>query len=102
MIQHVVTKKLENVERMKGIVIMTVIAKRVSSVALIIVQVISHRAMTAVIKHQVQLIRDSFLRLFSHHFNEKMQIKKGHNLAQLGSTWGFPQATALEPVEHLS
>ena len=50
-INHAVTKKLKNVERMKGIVIRTVIAKPVSSVALIIVQVVSHRTMTAVIMH---------------------------------------------------
>ena len=56
MIHHVVTKKLENVERMKGIVIMTVIAKRVSSVAQIIAQVVSHQTMTAAIKSQVLLM----------------------------------------------
>ena len=56
MIHHVVTKKLKNVERMKGIVIMIVIAKRVSSVALIIVRLVSHRTMTAAIKHQVMFI----------------------------------------------
>ena len=56
MIHHVVTKKLKNVERMKGIVIMIVIAKLVSSVALIIVQVVSHLTMTAAIKSQVLLI----------------------------------------------
>ena len=49
-IHHVVTIKLKNVERMKGIVIMTAIAKLASSVALIIVQVVSHLAMTAAIK----------------------------------------------------
>ena len=53
---HAVTKKLENVERMKGIVIMTVIAKRVSSVAQIIAQVVSHQTMTAAIKSQVLLM----------------------------------------------
>ena len=52
---HVVTKKLKNVERMKGIVILIVIAKQVSSVALIIVQVVSHQTMTAVIKHHHQV-----------------------------------------------
>ena len=51
---HVVTKKLKNVERMKGIVILIVIAKQVSSVALIIVQVVSHQHMTAATKSQVQ------------------------------------------------
>ena len=51
---HVVTKKLKNVERMKGIVILIVIAKQVSSVALIIVQVVSHHHMTAATKSQVQ------------------------------------------------
>ena len=49
-INHAVIKKLKNVERMKGIVIRTVIAKQVSSVALIIVQVVFHQAMTAAIK----------------------------------------------------
>ena len=49
-INHVATKKLKNVERMKGIVILIVIAKQVSSVALIIVQVVSHQHMTAAIK----------------------------------------------------
>ena len=51
---HVVTKRLKNVERMKGIVILIVIAKQVSSVALIIVQVVSHHHMTAATKSQVQ------------------------------------------------
>ena len=41
---------------MKGIVIRTVIAKRVSSVAKIIVQVVSHQAMTAVIILQVHQV----------------------------------------------
>ena len=54
-INHVVTKKPKNVERMKGIVIRTVIAKQVSSVALIIVPVVSHRTMTAVIIHHHQV-----------------------------------------------
>ena len=53
---HAVTKKLENVERMKGIVIMTVIAKLVSSVAQIIAQLVSHQTMTAAIKSQVLFI----------------------------------------------
>ena len=48
--RHVVTINLEDVERMKEIVIMTAIAKLVSSVALIIVQVVFHQAMTAAIK----------------------------------------------------
>ena len=48
---HVVTKKLKNVERMKGIVILIVIAKQVSSVALIIVQLVSHQTITVVINH---------------------------------------------------
>ena len=52
-INHVATKKLKNVERMKGIVIRTVIAKLVSSVAKIIVQVVFHQTMTAAIKSQV-------------------------------------------------
>ena len=53
---HAVTKKLENVERMKGIVIMTAIAKLVSSVAQIIAQLVSHQTMTAAIKYQVFFI----------------------------------------------
>ena len=52
-IHHVVTKKLKNVERMKVIVTLTVIAKLVSSAAPIIVQVVFHQTMTAVIKNQV-------------------------------------------------
>ena len=60
-INHVVTKKLKNVERMKGIVIRTVIAKQVSSVAKIIVQVVSHQAMTAVIIHQVHQVHQVHL-----------------------------------------
>ena len=52
-INHVVTKKLKNVVRMKGIVIWTVIAKLVSSAALITVQVVSHHFMIVVINHQV-------------------------------------------------
>ena len=48
--RHVVTINLGDVERMKEIVIMTAIAKLVSSVALIIVQVVFHQAMTAAIK----------------------------------------------------
>ena len=55
-IHHVVTKKLKNVVRMKGIVIMTVIAKQVSCVALIIAQVVSHHTLTAAVKHQVLYI----------------------------------------------
>ena len=52
-IHHVVTKKLKNVERMKGIVTMIAIAKLASSVALITVQVVSHHFMIVVINHQV-------------------------------------------------
>ena len=49
--RHVVTINLGDVERMKEIVIMTAIAKLVSSVALIIVQVVfHHQPMTAAIK----------------------------------------------------
>ena len=70
-INHVVTKKLKNVERMKGIVIRTVIAKLVSSVAKIIVQVVFHRTMTAVMKHhqihQVHLMSNTLT--ITRHFN---------------------------------
>ena len=55
MIGHVVTKKPKNVERMKEIVIKIVIANLVSSVALIIVQVVSRQSMTAAIMHQYQV-----------------------------------------------
>ena len=41
---------------MKGIVIMTAIAKLVSSVALIIVQVVSHHTMTVAIGFQVYIV----------------------------------------------
>ena len=59
---------------MKGIVIRTVIAKQVLSVAKIIVQVVSHQAMTAVIihhrqvhhqVHQVHLFSNALTRTFS-------------------------------------
>ena len=55
-INHVVTKKLKNVERMKEIVIRIAIANLVSSVAQIIVQVVSRQAMTAAIKYQDQVL----------------------------------------------
>ena len=55
MLKHVVTINLKNVERMKGIAIMTVIANLVSHVVMIIVQVVSHLAMTVAIYHQVKL-----------------------------------------------
>ena len=56
MIFHVVTRKPpKNVERMKEIVIKIVIANLVSSVALIIVQVVSRQSMTAAIMHQDQV-----------------------------------------------
>ena len=56
MIGHVVTKNQKNVERMKEIVIKIVIANLVSSVEIIIVQVVSHQASTAAIIHQVLFI----------------------------------------------
>ena len=53
MIGIVVTTKLKNVVRMKGIVTMIAIAKLASSAALITVQVVSHHFMIVVINHQV-------------------------------------------------
>ena len=65
MIGHVVTKNLKNVERMKEIVTKIVIANLVSSVEIIIVQVVSHQALTAAIIHQVLFIMHHELDLMS-------------------------------------
>ena len=51
-VNHVVTTKLENVERMKEIVTKIAIANRVLSAEEIIAQMIFHMAMTAAINHQ--------------------------------------------------
>ena len=60
-INHAVTKKLKNVERMKGIVILIVIAKQVSSAVLIIVQVVFHQTMTAAIKSQISALTQEII-----------------------------------------
>ena len=55
-VNHLVTTKLENVERMKGIVTKIVIANRVLSAEKIIAQLVSHMAMTAAINHHLALL----------------------------------------------
>ena len=65
MIGHVVTKNPKNVERMKEIVIKIVIANLVSSVEIIIVQVVSHQASIVAIIHQVLFIMHHELDLMS-------------------------------------
>ena len=83
MIGIVVTTKLKNVVRMKGIVTMIAIAKLASSAALITVQVVSHHTMTAVIKNQVIQLVLIIVLLLQHQRIHHVVTKKLKNVERM-------------------